>query len=254
MHKDLSGTGNEASVHDPARRAALSDALGRVRELVADACKAASREPDEVTLVAVTKTYPASDVLHLAALGVADVGENKDAEAAPKAAHVSDVLGGAGPRWHFIGQLQRNKAKSVVEYASCVHSVDREPLVTALAGAVQQKRPDRPLDVLLQVSIDGDPARGGVAIPDLEALGAAVAARPELNLRGLMAVAPLDWEPERAFAVLAEAASAFRVRYPTATLLSAGMSGDLAEAIAYGATHVRVGSLLLGSRPSAGLA
>ncbi|MCZ7428255.1 YggS family pyridoxal phosphate-dependent enzyme [Micromonospora sp. WMMA1949] len=237
----------------PERRAELAAGLARVRARIADACAAAGRQRDEVTLVAVTKTYPAADVVALAGLGVTDVGENRDQEAAPKAEAVSAA--GAAPRWHFIGQLQRNKARSVVRYADVVQSVDSVRLAAALdtaAGAVR----DRPLDVLVQVSIDGDPARGGalpgVADPQrgLDPVAAAVAGADGLRLAGLMAVAPLGWEPDRAFARLAEVAARLRADHPDATVLSAGMSGDLESAIGYGATHVRVGSALLGMRPA----
>ncbi|WBB75325.1 YggS family pyridoxal phosphate-dependent enzyme [Micromonospora sp. WMMD1128] len=239
----------------PERRAELAAGLTRVRARVADACAAAGRSRDEVTLVAVTKTYPAADVVALAGLGVTDVGENRDQEAAPKAAAVTDA--GAAPRWHFIGQLQRNKARSVVRYADVVQSVDSVRLAAALDAAVTGVR-DRPLDVLVQVSIDGDPARGGAlpgaAEPErgLGPVAAAVAGAGGLRLAGLMAVAPLGWEPDRAFARLAEVAAGLRADHPGATALSAGMSGDLESAIAHGATHVRVGSALLGMRPTLG--
>ncbi|MFI7251248.1 YggS family pyridoxal phosphate-dependent enzyme [Micromonospora chalcea] len=237
----------------PERRAELAAGLARVRARIADACAAAGRQRDAVTLVAVTKTYPASDVVALAGLGVTDVGENRDQEAAPKAEAVADA--GAAPRWHFIGQLQRNKARSVVRYADVVQSVDSVRLAAALDAAAGAVR-DRPLDVLVQVSIDGDPARGG-ALPDaadpqrgLDPVAAAVAGADGLRLAGLMAVAPLGWEPDRAFARLAEVAAALRADHPGATVLSAGMSGDLESAIGHGATHVRVGSALLGMRPA----
>ncbi|MGW8647260.1 YggS family pyridoxal phosphate-dependent enzyme [Micromonospora chalcea] len=237
----------------PERRAELAAGLARVRARIADACAAAGRQRDAVTLVAVTKTYPASDVVALAALGVTDVGENRDQEAAPKAEAVADA--GAAPRWHFIGQLQRNKARSVVRYADVVQSVDSVRLAAALDAAAGAVR-DRPLDVLVQVSIDGDPARGG-ALPGaadpqrgLDPVAAAVAGADGLRLAGLMAVAPLGWEPDRAFARLAEVAAALRADHPGATELSAGMSGDLESAIGHGATHVRVGSALLGMRPA----
>ncbi len=203
-------------------------------------------------MIAVTKTYPASDVVALAGLGVTDMGENRDQEAAGKAAEVAAA--GVRPRWHFIGQLQRNKARSVVRYADVVHSVDSVRLARALATATVERQ--APLDALVQVSIDGDAARGG-ALPGsadpgagLEPVAEAVAEAPGLRLVGLMAVAPLGWEPERAFARLAEVADAFRVVHPGATALSAGMSGDFDIAIRYGATHVRVGSALLGMRPT----
>ncbi|MEU1685126.1 YggS family pyridoxal phosphate-dependent enzyme [Micromonospora sp. NPDC005707] len=237
----------------PDRRAELAAGLARVRGRIADACAAAGRDRGEVTLVAVTKTYPAADVVALAGLGVTDVGENRDQEAAPKAAEAAAA--GAAPRWHFIGQLQRNKARSVVRYADVVQSVDSVRLAAALDGAAAAAR-DRPLDVLVQVSVDGDPARGG-ALPDaadpdrgLGPVAAAVAGAGGLRLAGLMAVAPLGWEPDRAFARLAEVAARFRADHPGATVLSAGMSGDLEIAIGYGATHVRVGSALLGMRPT----
>ncbi|WP_349875906.1 YggS family pyridoxal phosphate-dependent enzyme [Micromonospora sp. HUAS YX12] len=238
----------------PERRAELAAGLARVRARIADACAAAGRQRDEVTLVAVTKTYPAADVVALAGLGVSDVGENRDQEAAPKAEAVADA--GAAPRWHFIGQLQRNKARSVVRYADVVQSVDTVRLAAALDAAAAGAVRDRPLDVLVQVSIDGDPARGG-ALPGaadpqrgLDPVAAAVAGADGLRLAGLMAVAPLGWEPDRAFARLAEVAAALRADHPGATVLSAGMSGDLESAIGHGATHVRVGSALLGMRPA----
>ncbi|SCL37458.1 hypothetical protein GA0070624_5878 [Micromonospora rhizosphaerae] len=237
----------------PDRRAELAAGLARVRARIADACSAAGRDRTEVTMIAVTKTYPAGDVVALAGLGVTDVGENRDQEAAAKAAEVAAA--GVAPRWHFIGQLQRNKCRSVVRYADVVQSVDSVRLAGALDAAAAAGR-DRPLDVLVQVSIDGDPARGG-AVPDsadpdrgLGPVAEAVAGAGALRLGGLMAVAPLGWEPERAFARLAEVTGWFRGLYPAATALSAGMSGDLEIAIGYGATHVRVGSALLGMRPT----
>ncbi|GAA1818310.1 YggS family pyridoxal phosphate-dependent enzyme [Luedemannella flava] len=243
-----------------ARRAELADNLARVRAAIGAGCAEAGRDPGEVTLVAVTKTYPASDVCHLVALGVTDVGENRDQEAAPKAAEAAAA--GAAPRWHFVGQLQRNKCASVVGYADAVHSVDSVRLAEALGRAAGQRR-DADLDVFVQISLDGDPTRGGAVAPpayvpggpvpepdhDLERVAAAVAAGPRLRLRGVMAVAPLGWQPARAFTLLADIAARLRVGYPTATAISAGMSGDLRDALAHGATHVRIGGALLGNRP-----
>ncbi|MDG9676435.1 YggS family pyridoxal phosphate-dependent enzyme [Micromonospora parva] len=244
-------TDSSATVR-PDRRAELAAGLAQVRSRIDDACAQAGRDRAEVTMIAVTKTYPASDVVALAGLGVTDMGENRDQEAAGKAAEVAAA--GVRPRWHFIGQLQRNKARSVVRYADVVHSVDSVRLARALATATAERQ--APLDALVQVSIDGDAARGG-ALPGsadpgagLEPVAEAVAEAPGLRLVGLMAVAPLGWEPERAFARLAEVADAFRVVHPGATALSAGMSGDFDIAIRYGATHVRVGSALLGMRPT----
>ncbi|WP_433386631.1 YggS family pyridoxal phosphate-dependent enzyme [Micromonospora sp. KLBMP9576] len=238
---------------DPGRSAEIAAGLAHVRSRISAACAAAGRTDSEVTMIAVTKTYPAGDVLALAGLGVLDVGENRDQEASAKAAEVAEA--GLTPRWHFIGQLQRNKARSVVRYADAVHSVDSVRLARALDAASAAHR-DRPLEVLLQVSLDSDAARGG-ALPDspdpgvgLGAVAETVAGAQALRLAGLMAVAPLGWEPERAFARLAEVAAGFRTVHPGAVALSAGMSGDLEIAIRYGATHVRVGSALLGMRPT----
>src|SRR5881398_3376834 len=170
------------------RRAELATRLARVRTRIAEACAAAGRDRAAVTLVAVTKTYPAGDVLHLAALGVRDVGENRDQEAAPKAVEVTAA--GEEVRWHFVGQLQRNKARSVAGYTSLVHSVDSVRLARALGNAAGKG--NTPLEVLVQVSIDGDPTRGGT-VPDgdketgLEHVAGAVATEKALRLRGVMA-------------------------------------------------------------------
>jgi PLP dependent protein len=231
------------------RTAALAAGLATVTERIAAACAAAGRRPDEVTLVAVTKTYPADDVVRLAGLGVTDVGENRDQEAAPKAAAVAAHR--AAVRWHFVGHLQRNKARSVAAYADVVHSVDSARLADALAEAARREREGRPLGVLVQVSLDGDSARGGTQ--DVDAVAERVARSGDiLALRGVMAVAPTDWEPEAAFARLLEVAQRLRAAHPDATWISAGMSGDLETAVKYGSTHVRVGSALLGNRPPLG--
>jgi PLP dependent protein len=229
---------------DTGRRAQLAASLDEVRERIARACTAAGREPSAVTLVAVTKTYPASDVALLAGLGVTDVGENKDQEASAKAADVRRA--GASPRWHFVGQLQRNKARSVASYADVVESVDSVRLVHALSRAAASRA--APLEVLLQISLDGDAARGGVAASDIVDLSDAVAAAPGLALRGVMAVAPLGWTPARAFSDLSEISGRLVASHPDATVISAGMSSDLEEAVQHGATHVRIGTSLLGMR------
>lgn len=226
------------------RRAQLAASLAEVRERIALACDAAGRPSSDVTLVAVTKTYPASDVVLLAGLGVTDVGENRDQDAAPKA--VRARAEGAAPRWHFIGQLQRNKVKSVLGYADVVESVDSLRLVSALSGAAGGRA--EPLEVLIQVSIDGDPSRGGAAGDDVFAIAGAVGAAPGLRLGGVMAVAPLGWDPDVAFERLAGVSARLVAEHPGATTISAGMSGDLEQAVRHGATHVRIGSSLLGMR------
>jgi pyridoxal phosphate enzyme (YggS family) len=224
------------------RRDELAANLEAVRERIGAACAAAGRDMGEITLIAVTKTFPASDVRLLAGLGVTDIGENRDQEAAPKAAESVDLP----VTWHFVGQLQTNKARSAVAYADVVHSMDRVRLVNALSK--EAVRAGRTPLCLVQVALDDDPSRGGARRADVLPLAAEIAAAPGLELGGVMAVAPLDADPGPAFAVLAELAAAVRAEHPAATIISAGMSGDMEEAIAHGATHVRVGTALLGGR------
>lgn len=223
------------------RREQLAAALQALEQRLDAACRSAGRARADLVLVAVTKTHPVSDVEALRDLGVRDLGENRDQEARRKAAAVPDV------RWHFVGGLQTNKARSVASYADVVHSVDRYALVDALSAGAQ--RAGRTVQVLLQVSLDGDPARGGALATDVPALAAAAAQAPGLRLAGVMAVAPLGADPAGAFAALAEVSARLRAEHPQATAVSAGMSSDLEQAIAAGATHVRVGTALLGRRP-----
>jgi PLP dependent protein len=229
-------------VTDPDRREELAGRLARVRERIAAACRIAGRDPGDITLVAVTKTFPASDVRLLSGLGVRDFGENRDAEAAPKVAQCADL----DIVWHFVGQLQTNKAVSVARYATFVHSVDRMRLIRALgAGAL---RAGRVIQCLIEVSLDGDPARGGAPAGEVPGLADALTATDGLVLAGVMAVAPLGMPPADAFARLLDSAAVVRAVRPSATIISAGMSGDLEAAIAAGATHVRIGTALLGDR------
>jgi pyridoxal phosphate enzyme (YggS family) len=236
------------------RRAELVGSLGAVRARLADACIAAGRDPHSVTLIAITKTFPGADVATLAALGVGDIGESRDQEASAKVAEVAELMrtGAADERvaplrWHFVGRLQSRKSRSVASYAHAVHSVDRPELVEQLAVGVARAGRGR-LDVFVQVSLDGDPARGGVLPDRVVELADAVAARSELRLRGVMAVAPMAADPRAAFADLAAAAARLRAAHPDADAISAGMSADLEAAVAHGSTHVRVGSALLGRR------
>jgi pyridoxal phosphate enzyme (YggS family) len=231
---------------DEPRRDELARNLAAVRERIAAACAAAGRPPDDVHLTVVTKYFPASDVRLLADLGVEAVGENRHQEAEAKSAECGDLP----LRWHFIGGLQSNKAAAVAAYADVVESVDRAKLVAGLdRGAVRR---EHPVDCLVQVSLDPPDAHGGRAgvLPDdVGRLADEVASAGMLRLRGLMAVAPLGEEPAAAFARLASVRERLLVAHPDATWLSAGMSGDLEQAISCGATHVRVGSAVLGSRP-----
>ncbi|TYB44670.1 YggS family pyridoxal phosphate-dependent enzyme [Actinomadura chibensis] len=227
------------------RRAELADGLAALRARIGAACAAAGRDPAEVTLIAVTKTFPASDVRLLAGLGVTEVGENRDQEARPKAAECADLP----LTWHFVGRLQTNKARAVAGYADVIHSVDRSRLVRALSDAAV--RAGRTLRCLVQVSLDPAEAaggRGGAAPDAAPGLAAEIAAAAALDLGGVMAVAPLGADPRPAFARLAEVAAEIRRNHPDARIVSAGMSGDLEQAIACGATHLRVGTALLGGR------
>ena len=251
------------------RQAELTRRLAAVRARVAAACAAAGRDEAELTLIAVTKTYPASDVLALASLGLTDFGENRDQEGAPKAAEVTAALAAtnsAPVRWHFIGQLQTNKARHVAGYADVVHSVDRVRLVRALGTAARAA--GRDVTCLVQVSLDpadvGGPGaasepgaaagprdaqeRGGVPPAMLAEVAAAIEAEQGLILGGLMAVAPRFTDPAAAFAPLRELSSVIRSVNPSATVVSAGMSGDLEAAVGNGATHLRIGTALLGDR------
>jgi pyridoxal phosphate enzyme (YggS family) len=228
------------------RRDELAANLDEVRVRIGRACEAAGRPAEDVRLVVVTKFFPASDVRLLAELGVTDVGENRHQEAEAKAAACGDL----DLRWHFIGGLQSNKAAAVAGYAAVVESVDRAKLVPALARGAQDR--GRVVECLIQVSLDAPDARGrsGADAAHIADLAAAIVAEPGLRLGGVMAVAPLGAAPLPAFTRLAGIAAALRADHPAATTVSAGMSGDLEDAIACGATHVRVGSAVLGTRPS----
>ncbi|MFH8578123.1 YggS family pyridoxal phosphate-dependent enzyme [Streptomyces zaomyceticus] len=236
------------------RTSELAENLARVEARIAAACAAAGRAREEVTLVVVTKTYPASDVRILHGLGVRHVAENRDQDAAPKAAACADL----DLTWHFVGQLQTNKVRSVVGYADVVQSVDRLKLVSSLSAAAEKE--GRELGCLLQVALDAEAGergdRGGVAPDGIEELAAAVDAAPGLRLGGLMTVAPLAGpyagRRRAAFDRLMDLSTALRATRPAANMVSAGMSADLEEAVAAGATHVRVGTAVLGVRPKLG--
>ena len=238
---------------DPAALSAeLEKGLAAVRSRIVAATEASGRT-DEPTLIVVTKFHPADDVRRLAALGVTDVGENRDQEASAKSSALQDL----GLNWHFVGQLQSKKAKSVVRYAHAVHSVDRPQLAEGLARAVsaEQDRSGRgPLRCFIQVSLDDDAGahRGGAAPADVGLLADKLAAADGLELAGVMAVAPLGAPPEASFEKLAAISTRLIAEHPAATGISAGMSQDLEVAIRFGATHLRIGSDILGSRPAVG--
>ncbi|MDP1711453.1 MAG: YggS family pyridoxal phosphate-dependent enzyme [Candidatus Nanopelagicaceae bacterium] len=216
----------------------ISAALSEVRARIQAAVETSHRLPTEVTLIAVTKTYPASDVKILRALGVRDFAENRDHEGREKSAQVEGT-------WHFQGQIQSNKISSIAKWANTVHSLDESRHVTLLAKAVPVSKP---MSVFIQVCLDPALGRGGVLPSLIAPLAEIVYQSPSLKLEGLMAVAPSGENPESAFSRLAQIHSDFRQQFPDSPSLSAGMSGDFEVAISHGATHLRVGSSILGSR------
>jgi pyridoxal phosphate enzyme (YggS family) len=226
----------------PPGEAPLAERLEGVRTAVADAAAVAGRSPSEITTVVVTKFHPASLVRELADLGVRDIGENRHQDAAPKAAELTDL----DLTWHFIGQLQSNKVRAVLDYASVIQSIDRASIVAAIATT------GKSVDAFIQLNLTADPRRGGVVAADLDALVEDVLAVPSIRLRGLMAVAPLDEEPRRAFEMVRKASDRMLAQAPLASALSMGMSGDFREAILEGATHLRIGTAITGKRPDAG--
>ncbi|SIR62971.1 YggS family pyridoxal phosphate-dependent enzyme [Microbacterium sp. RURRCA19A] len=222
--------------------AALADRLADVDARIIDAARAAGRDPAGITRIVVTKFHPVSLITDLYALGVRDVGENRQQELTAKHREVGAL---DGLSWHFIGQAQTNKARAVRAASDVVHSVDR----TRIADALDAAGDGDGLDVLLQVNLTDDPGRGGVAPAEAEELASHVRSLETLRLRGVMAVAPLDEEPARAFERLRACAEDVRRVAPDATWISAGMTGDFPEAIAMGATHLRIGSAITGPRP-----
>ena len=232
----------------------LGERVALVNEGIADAVRAAGRNIDDITTIVVTKFHPAQLVRDLYDLGVRNVGENRHQEAEAKAAELAHL----DLTWHFIGQLQSNKARAVRKYAQVLHSVDRPSLVNALANAAMtpeglpENNAVEILDCFVQLNLTQDPGRGGVQPADVVELAELVAAQPSLNLLGVMAVAPLDEEPRVAFARVKAASERVQTVIPQANFISAGMSHDYAAAIAEGATHLRIGSAITGNRPVAG--
>jgi pyridoxal phosphate enzyme (YggS family) len=230
------------------RLSEIQSNLEIIQSRIESACTVAGRDISEITLIAVTKTYPASDVDLLKQLGIENVGENRDQEASAKKLEVKSEF-----KWHFIGQLQSNKAKSVVNYADLIHSVDRWSLAKEIQKSAQGI--DKMQQVLIQVDLDQsgpDPTRGGIWPAELRELAKLINQASHLELKGLMSVAPLGEKPELAFARLKEIRVDFLKENPGAQILSAGMSDDLESAILHGATHLRIGSALLGERPKIG--
>lgn len=238
------------------RERELAEALAGVRARLRAAAEAAGRNSDEIELLPITKFFPASDVTILHHLGCEAFGESREQEASNKAAEVANSLGGAPIRWHMVGRIQRNKARSIAGWAYAAHSVDSVRVIHALNRASVQSLADgdrsAPLRVYIQISLDGDPERGGVDVNDrasVDAVCAAADAGEGLEFVGLMAIPPLGSDAGESFErVQAELARVQR-DYPQRLELSAGMSGDLEVAVQHGSTCVRVGTALLGQRP-----
>ena len=228
------------------------DSLGSryrsVLERIDAAAQKAGRNRDEITLIVVTKNHPADVVLDLIELGASHFGENRDQEAKAKAQAVFEKNPTAKYDWHFVGQLQSNKVKSVLNYADTIHSLDRQSLLTELAKNVGNR--GKPLDVFIELNLTEDSGRGGIAPKDLPAFAEKVNLVPGLNLLGVMGVAGLGEVPAQEFERVAGASAVLRSEIPTAKYISAGMTGDFEEAILAGATHLRIGTAITGNRPS----
>lgn len=223
----------------------LATRLAEAKQRISAAASACGRSSDDIKLIVVTKNHPTQLVFDLLDLGMRDFGENRDQEAAPKAAEVR-ASSEIEHSWHFIGQLQSNKVKSVVTYASSIHSLDRQSLLDAL-GKATLDRPT-PLDVFIQLNLTDDEGRGGIQPANLLPFAENVLAQPGLNLVGVMGVAALDNNLDRDFGAIRAASESLRSLKPEADLISAGMSEDFETAIAYGATHLRIGSAITGNR------
>ena len=223
-----------------ARADEISNGLSNVKERVSAAVASAGRSLDEITLIAVTKTYPISDVVTLHNLGVNNFGENRSDEGSEKSAEVAGI-------WHFHGQVQSRKLREIVSWATFIHSIDSAEHAQKLSRICVEL--DKDISIFLQISLDAAPDRGGVAASEILALAEKVSQLPNINLAGLMCVPPASYEHQRAFSEISYIQQSFTKSFPEAKLLSAGMSSDFEVAIAHGATHLRIGSQILGSRP-----
>ena len=220
----------------------LQQNLDEINSRIQSACNSAGRDLGEITLIAVSKTWPAADIRLLHELGIRDFGESRDQEAFEKVAALADLE----IKWHFIGQVQTNKLNHIAQYAHYVQALDRAKTITGLNDAAAKH--NRRINALLQISLDGDVSRGGVAIESAMELSDLISSLPSLDFAGVMAVAPLNMTADMAFSRLNQVANEIRTKYPTAKMVSAGMSNDLESAVNNGATHLRIGSALLGNR------
>ena len=235
---------NKETIQNSSRQNEILENLSVVQDRIIQATTTVKRSPEEITLVAVSKTYPVSDNLILQQLGISDYAENRESEGAVKSAEFS--LGNSAPaRWHYQGKIQSNKIKSLANWADVIHSLDEIRYVPLLAKAVPK---GKTMEIFVQVSLDLQAGRGGAPPSDLAFLANSVRSMSNLRLRGIMAVAPVDEDPDLAFSRLAAIHADFKAEFPDSPFLSAGMSGDFESAIIHGATHVRIGSSILGSR------
>ena len=217
----------------------IADALGSVEARITAAAEAAGRERNEITLIAVTKTYPISDAAILQSLGIDNFGENRSEEGVEKSSQVPGT-------WHFQGQVQSRKLRDIAGWATFIHSIDSPEHAQKLSRICTEL--GRDISIFLQLSLDGAPDRGGVVASEIFALAEKVSALPNIKLVGMMCVPPVSLEYQRAFSDIADIHQRFIATFPKALFLSAGMSSDFEVAIAHGATHLRVGSQILGSR------
>lgn len=217
----------------------LASNLNSAEERIEASCRAANRDRSSVTLIAVTKTYPSSDVELLRSLGITNFGENRDDEGAEKSQAVD-------AHWHFQGQIQSKKLRSISSWARTIHSIDNSEHLQKLNRCLIET--GKKIEIFLQLSLDADPLRGGVGVEEIFTLATSAMALEQINLAGLMCVPPPHWEIEMAYTQIAQKAQLFAQRFPASTAISAGMSGDFETAVRYGATHIRVGSQILGSR------
>lgn len=222
----------------------LGQRLAEVESRILDAAQKSGRSRSEIELIVVSKKNPASVVLELLELGVHSFGENRDQDAKPKAEEVALLAEGRDfdYAWHFIGQLQSNKVKSALSYASVIHSVDRQSLLDAILKSVMDR--ESPLDIFIQLNLTDDPGRGGIEPKNLEAFADQVLASSNLNLLGVMGVASLERAPEIDFETIRGASETLKAIEPKSKYISAGMSEDFESAISFGATHLRIGSAI----------
>ena len=223
----------------------IAERARNIRALIDKACQQADRDPQSVTLVAVSKTHPSDAIRAAAEAGLTDVGENYVQEAVDK----FDQLTELPLTWHFIGPLQSNKTRPIAERFDWVQTVDREKI----AHRLSEQRPESlaPLNVLIQVNISEDPNKSGVSLAEVPALAEQIRSLPRLKLRGLMAIPAAELTPEQQrqqFQRLKEAQLILQQQDPECDTLSLGMSDDFVDAITAGSTMVRVGSAIFGQR------